>query len=78
MPTRNEIERLTREILRGANSDLTLRSVKPFDNDQDEVWEITIACPRCEDRDISILTQERAGNVPEQIRLKIQEHLATH
>jgi len=78
MPTQSEIERTTRELLKQSKSDLTLISVKPFENDQDEVWDINIKCLRCEDSDIAILTQEDAGNVPEQIRQKIQEHLATH
>jgi uncharacterized protein with PIN domain len=78
MPTQAEIERLTREILKQSNSNLTQFSVKPFVNDQDEVWDIRIQCPQCEDREISILTEESAGNVPEQIKQKIQEHLAVH
>lgn len=79
MPTQSEIERMTREVLKQSNPDLRLRSVEPLPvNQDDELWDIVIECPRCIDRDIIVLTQKSAGNVPEQIRQKIQEHLATH
>jgi len=79
MPTQTEMERLMREIIRESSPDLTLRSVKPIPNDQgDGLWDIDVKCLGCEVGGFSILVQDSAGNVPEQIRRKIQEHLARH
>jgi HNH endonuclease len=77
MPTKDEIERFTRELIRESKSPLKIHHIKPFDNNQaDNIWDVQIVCPECPTADISVLAEESA--VQELIRLKIQEHLATH
>jgi hypothetical protein len=77
MPTKTEIERFTSGLIRESKSNLKIDHIKPFDNNQGEnIWDVQIVCPECPTSDISVLAEESV--VQELIRLKIQEHLATH
>jgi hypothetical protein len=78
MATQAEVENAARRVLKEEGGEVKLRLVEPLDNNQSEVWDINLICPRCDNAAISVLADVNVVSVPEEVRRRVREHLTTH